>query len=111
MTRSLGSRYIDMSKLDADRQKSKEQRLMPEYIEKFFVEAYRSFGGTITPVKEHTRASGRSAACRRISRKLPGRWNGGSARSGSRTRKITFDKEQSQGYSEVEFVGPGPSAV
>ena len=25
---------------------------MPEYIEKFFVEAYRSFGGTITPVKD-----------------------------------------------------------
>src|SRR5262249_29524928 len=49
--RSLGSRYIDLSKLDADRQKSKEQRLMPEYIEKFFVEAYRSFGGTIAPAK------------------------------------------------------------
>src|SRR5271157_4721904 len=27
--RSLGSRHIDLSKLDADRQKSKEQRLMP----------------------------------------------------------------------------------
>jgi hypothetical protein len=25
---------------------------MPEYIEKFFVEAYRSFGGTIAPVKD-----------------------------------------------------------
>ena len=49
MTQSLGSRYIDMSKLCADRQKSKEHRLMPEYIEKFFVEAYRSFGGTISP--------------------------------------------------------------
>ena len=49
---ALGSRYIDMSKLDADRQKSKEQRLMPEYIEKFFVEAYRSFGGAVTPVKD-----------------------------------------------------------
>jgi len=24
---------------------------MPEYIERFFLEAYRSFGGTITPVK------------------------------------------------------------
>src|SRR5262249_55796789 len=50
--RSLGSRHIDLSKLDTDRQKSKEQRLMPEYIEKFFVEAYRSFGGTISPVKD-----------------------------------------------------------
>ena len=50
--KALGSRYIDMSKLLADQQQSKEHRLMPEYIEKFFVEAYRSFGGTITPVKD-----------------------------------------------------------
>ena len=48
---ALGSRYIDMSKLVADVQRSKENRLMPEYIERFFLEAYRSFGGTITPVK------------------------------------------------------------
>ena len=52
---ALGSRYIDMSKLIADVQQSKENRLMPEYIERFFLEAYRSFGGTITPVKEQER--------------------------------------------------------
>src|SRR5205823_4844419 len=50
--KALGSRYIDMSKLLADQQQSKENRLMPEYIERFFVEAYRSFGGAITPVKD-----------------------------------------------------------
>jgi hypothetical protein len=32
---ALGSRYIDLSKLEADMQRSREERLMPEYIERF----------------------------------------------------------------------------
>ena len=48
-----GSHYIDLSKLEADMQRSREERLMPEYIERFFVEAYRSLGGAITPAKGH----------------------------------------------------------
>jgi hypothetical protein len=51
---SLASRYIDMSTLVADVQQGKENRLLPEYIEHFFLEAYRLFGGTITPVKGRT---------------------------------------------------------
>ena len=51
--KALGSRYIDLSKLEADMQRSREDRLMPEYIERFFVEAYRALGGTMTPAKGH----------------------------------------------------------
>ncbi|MFI5457785.1 MAG: DEAD/DEAH box helicase, partial [Isosphaerales bacterium] len=124
--RSLGSRYIDLSRLDADRQKSKEQRLMPEYIEKFFVEAYRSFGGTITRAEEGGRKKEEnrvgpvaSSALRPHSsvfcisrvppdlRKLPEAIERRFGKIGQSYPKITFDKEQSQGYSEVEFVGPG----
>ena len=43
--KSLGSRYIDLSKLQADQEQSKRHRLMPEYIEKFFVEAYQLVAG------------------------------------------------------------------
>ena len=39
--KSLGSRYIDMSKLYADVQQSRENRLMPEYIEKEEVSVVR----------------------------------------------------------------------
>jgi superfamily II DNA or RNA helicase len=104
--RSLGSRYIDLSKLDADRQKSKEQRLMPEYIEKFFVEAYRSFGGTIAPVREAKGVWSISRVPPDL-RKLDGAMERRFGKIGQTYPKITFDKEQSQGYSEVEFVGPG----
>ena len=96
-----------MSKLDADRQQSKEQRLMPEYIEKFFVEAYRSFGGTITPVKDKKGVWSINRVPPDLPQAARATWNGGSARSAASTRKITFDKEQSHGYSDLEFVGPG----
>ena len=103
---SLGSRYIDLSKLDADRQKSKEQRLMPEYIEKFFVEAYRCFGGTITPVKDEKGVwsiARVSPDLRKLSESLERRFG----KIGQTYPKITFDKELSEGYSEIEFIGPG----
>lgn len=104
--RSLGSRYIDLSKLEADRQKSKEQRLMPEYIEKFFVEAYRSFGGTIVSVKDAKGVWSISRVPPDL-RKLDAALERRFGKIGQTYPKITFDKDQSQGYSEVEFVGPG----
>jgi hypothetical protein len=103
---ALGSRYIDMSKLIADVQHSKENRLMPEYIERFFLEAYRSFGGTITPVQ------GRQGvwAIHRIPpdlRKLPEALERKYGKVGMQYPQLTFDKEQVGGYSDRAFVGPG----
>ena len=104
--KALGSRYIDLSKLLAEQQQSKEHRLMPEYIEKFFVEAYRSFGGTLTPVKDRK-------GCWSINRvppdlrKLPDHLERKYGKVGSTYPQITFDKEQVVGYSDLEFVGPG----
>jgi superfamily II DNA or RNA helicase len=104
--KALGSRYIDLSKLLADQQQSKEHRLMPEYIEQFFVEAYRSFGGTIAPVKDRK-------GCWSISRvppdlrKVPDHQERKYGKIGSTFAQITFDKEQMVGYTDLEFVGPG----
>ncbi len=104
--KALGSRYIDLSRLDADRQKSKEHRLIPEYIEKFFVEAYRSFGGTITPVKDRKGVWSISRVPPDL-RKLPEALERRYGKVGQTYRLVTFDKEATKGYSEVEFIGPG----
>ena len=104
--KALGSRYIDMSKLLADQQQSKEHRLMPEYIEKFFVEAYRSFGGTISPVRDHKGLWSINRVPPDL-RKLPDHLERKYGRIGTVYEQITFDKEQVVGYSELEFVGPG----
>jgi hypothetical protein len=95
-----------MSKLNANVQQSRENRLMPEYIEKFFLEAWRSFGGTITPVKERKGVW----SINRVSpdlRKLPDSLERKYGRIGNTYPLLTFDKELLVGYSDLEFVGPG----
>jgi len=104
--KALGSRYIDMSKLTADVQQSRENRLMPEYIEKFFVEAYRSFGGTITPVKDHKGLWCISRVPPDL-RKLPDALERKYGKIGNTYPQLTFDKDQVGGYSDLDFIGPG----
>ena len=104
--KALGSRYIDMSKLLADQKESKEHRLMPEYIEKFFVEAYRSFGGTITPIKDKKGVWSMSRVPSDL-RKLPDHLERKYGKIGSVYAQITFDKELVVGYTDLEFIGPG----
>ncbi len=104
--KALGSRYIDMSKLLADQQQSKEHRLMPEYIEKFFVEAYRSFGGTITPVKENKGVWSISRVPTEL-RRLPDHLERKHGKIGAVYEQVTFDKEKVVGYTDLEFIGPG----
>ena len=104
--RSLGSRYINMAQLEADRRTSKEQRLMPEYIESFFLEAYRSFGGTIAASKEQKGVWSIARVppeLRKLSESLERRFG----KIAQTFPKLTFDKQLSDGYSDVEFVGPG----
>jgi superfamily II DNA or RNA helicase len=104
--KSLGSRYIDLSKLQADQEQSKCHRLMPEYIEKFFVEAYRSFGGTIAPLKDRKGVWTISRVPPDL-RKLPSILERRYGKVGNSYPQITFDKDLIVGYSDLEFVGPG----
>jgi hypothetical protein len=104
--KALGSRYIDMSKLNADVQQSRENRLMPEYIERFFLEAYRSFGGAITPVRDRKGvwSIGRVPPdLRKLSESLERRYG----KVGTSYPLLTFDKELLIGYSDIQFVAPG----
>jgi len=104
--KALGSRYIDMTTLNEQVRQSKEQRLMPEYIERFFVETYKSFGGNITPVKGQQGIW----SINRISpelRKLPEHIERKFGKIGNTYPRITFDKELTGEYQEIEFVGPG----
>jgi hypothetical protein len=104
--KALGSRFIDLSRLHADVQQSRENRLMPEYIERFFLEAYRSFGGTITPHKDGKGVwtIGRVPPdLRKLSESLERRYG----KVGTTYPLLTFDKDRVVGYSDLEFVGPG----
>ena len=103
---ALGSRYIDMSRLTEMMQQSKERRLMPEYIERFFVESYRSFGGTIAEVKSQRGlwSIGRVPPEIRKQSEAQERRYG---KIGQAYPKLTYSKDQLGDYTDVEFVGPG----
>jgi len=105
--KALGSRYIDMSKLEADMQKSREERLMPEYIERFFVEAYRSLGGTITPARGRSSGVWTIAQVPVALRRAPETIERRFGKIGKTYQKLTFDKDRIVGFSDIEFVGPG----
>jgi len=104
--KALGSRFIDMTALADQVRQSKEQRLMPEYIERFFVEAYRSFGGTITDDKSR---KGLWAITRVPPdlRRLPESIERRFGKVGQTYPRLTFDKANTGAYQEVEFIGPG----
>jgi superfamily II DNA or RNA helicase len=104
--KALGSRYIDRTQLEADVETSKQNRLMPEYIEKFFIEAYRSFGGTITPMKGQTHIWSINRVPPDL-RKLPEALERKYGKIGVTYPQVTFDKEQVGGYTDIEFIGPG----
>lgn len=105
--KALGSRYIDMSKLAEDMQRSREERLMPEYIERFFVEAYRLLGGTINPARGHNSGIWTITQVPVALRTAPESIERRFGKIGKTYPKITFDKERIIGYSDIEFVGPG----
>lgn len=48
---ALCTRFIDLTQLRKESQYAKEQRLVPEYIERFFIQAYEKLGGKIRKLK------------------------------------------------------------
>jgi superfamily II DNA or RNA helicase len=107
----LATRYIDLSRLRAERQRAAEARLVPAYIRAFFTRAM----GALAPGRLERRDDGYwriayvPAALRDVPEELRRR-HGGPAESYS---AITFDKDDlsapthsSAGHS-LTFVGPG----
>ena len=46
-TLGLATQHIDLASLQAESLQAREQRLMPEYVEKFFIESFQALGGRI----------------------------------------------------------------
>ncbi len=49
---ALATAHIDMAFIGAEQRESKEYRLTPEYVERFFVDALRYLGGRATPGRD-----------------------------------------------------------
>jgi len=103
---SLATRFIDYTSLKDMRDKAKEQRLIPEYTEKFFIRAFEKAGGKIKR-KENGIISIESIPfdIRKIADEDIIKSRYGSVNS--KYSKLTFDKEISNKKINVEFISFG----
>lgn len=100
----LATRHIDFSRIKEEREKAEENRLVPEYIESFFLRAFSKFGGVIERRRdEFYRVSKVPLELRRVSVSFKNMF-GKVDRS---YPKISFKKEALFKDEQVEFVAPG----
>lgn len=101
----LATRYVDLTRLQADRQRAAEERLVPAYIRAFFEQAMEA----LAPGRLERRDDGFwripyvPAALREVPELLRRRY-GLPAESYA---AITFDKDDLRTHSHLTFVGPG----
>jgi len=99
----LATKHIDLSKIRQERQKAEENRLVPEYIESFFLKGFPRFGGVVE--KRHDgfyRIIKVPADLRNISIEFKNAYG----TVDKNYPKISFKKEEALS-GEAEFVAPG----
>ena len=103
LAESLAVKFIDIARLQNEMEKARENRLIPEYIENFFVKAFQMFGGKIEKRKDGFYRVYVPAQLRRISVSFKNRFG----KVDKYYPKISFDKEKLFEDPEAEFVAPG----
>ena len=95
------TRNIDLGSILGDERNSKERRLTPEFVERFFVDGFRYLGGRITQAGDMDwRLDFVSADIRREVRAYS------AGEFGTENRLITFRKERLRRDSPAEFLAP-----
>ncbi|OQX87559.1 MAG: helicase [Candidatus Omnitrophica bacterium 4484_70.2] len=100
---SLATRHIDLSKILEESQRAKENRLVPEYIEKFFLKAASYLNLKVEKTKDSLyRVPSLPYEFRNITQEFKNKFG----QVYKEYRKISFYKEEAQ-KKEAEFVAPG----
>ena len=98
---ALATSHIDLGSLLGDERDSKERRLTPEFVERFFADGFRYLNGRLTPGNDHDwKLEFVPAPIRREVRSR----NVGEF--GGENRLVTFRKERLRRDPPAEFVAP-----
>ncbi len=106
---SLATRHIDYTGILQETLAAEENRLVPEYVEDYFLRAFRRLGGTVE-------RQGETCAIPSVPFELR-RWSDDynfKATYGTLFReykRVTFDKVYAREHPEAEFVAPGHSLL
>jgi superfamily II DNA or RNA helicase len=102
---SLATRHIDYTGLLRETLHAEENRLVPEYVEDYFLRAFRRLGGTIEPRGEVYHVPTVPYDLRRWDDDYTFKTTYGKLFRAY--RRVTFDKAYARTHREVEFVAPG----
>lgn len=101
LSEALSTSHIDMALILEDQRESKERRLTPEFVERFFADGFRYMGGRLSPGPDQDwKLDSVPADLRRVLRS----YNTGEF--GADNRLITFRKERLRRDPPAEFVAP-----
>lgn len=102
----LATQHIDLASIQEEEVRAKEHRLMPEYIERFFIEAFQSLGGTVeTRTDGLLRIERVPYELRQVSPETRLRFGP----VDKEYKKLTFRKEDLRRFPGAELIGPGHS--
>jgi len=101
LSEALATPHIDMAFIHGEQRESKERRLTPEYVERFFVDAFKHVGGRVSSGSDRDwKLDHVPADIRKTVRAV----NVGEF--GTESRIITFRKERLKKDPPAEFVAP-----
>ncbi len=102
LSEALATAHLDMAFIAGEERESRERRLTPEYVERFFVDALHYLGGRIAPgVDRDWRLELVPAELRRALRAA------NTGELGAEQRLMTFRKERLKLDPPAEFLAPG----
>ena len=102
---SLASRHIDYTGLLQEQLEAEENRLVPEYVQDYFLRGFERVGGEYTAIEKGFRVTSVPLEMRQLSKDLDFKSRFGTVRR--EYRRVTFEKEVARKDNRYEFVAPG----
>lgn len=107
--RSLASRHIDISGLHRESLEAEEGRLVPAYVQDYFLRAFERVGGKYSRIEYGFRIDSVPYELRRWNEDYDFKIQYGEVLR--QYRRITFDKKIARSHSDYELIAPGHPLV
>jgi len=102
---SLATRHIDYSALKKESKLAQENKLVPEYIEGFFIKAFQKYNGNIVKKNNYYTIDSVPAQIKRMAEETNFKNKYGLLYK--EYKKVIFDKDLFKKFPEAEFIAPG----
>lgn len=102
---SLATRHIDYTGLLKEKLEAEENRLVPEYVQDYFLRGFERLGGRYTAIEKGFRIESVPLELRNLNQDLNFKTRFGTVHR--EYRRVTFEKSVARNDNSYEFVAPG----